>query len=211
MAVDRGEQHVAALVENRLGAVAVVIVDVEDRDLLVALIEEGLGGDGGVVEVAITAHQVAGSVVSWWAAQGKGCAGAALDFRLCGQRHLRRAVRRLPGAGGNRRAAVEAVVAELTMQAGGLDVAQGAGRPGVGQQVTVGIELGPARPGTFEKIQVVAAVDAFDRPEAEIFGRFDGPQVLLCTRCNTWSARDGISKQGLSCPSINSQRPWCRW
>jgi hypothetical protein len=32
VAVDRGEQHVAALVENRLGAVAVVVVDVEDRD-----------------------------------------------------------------------------------------------------------------------------------------------------------------------------------
>lgn len=64
MTVDRGEQHVAALIENRLRAIAVVIVDVEDRDPLVALIEERLRGDGSVVEVAITAHQIAGSVVS---------------------------------------------------------------------------------------------------------------------------------------------------
>ncbi|MNL34228.1 hypothetical protein D3C87_1561910 [compost metagenome] len=98
-----------------------------------ALIEERLRGDGGVVEVAITAHQVAGSVVSRWTAQGEGRAGAALNFRLRGQGNLRCAIGRLPRTGGNRRAAVEAVIAELAVQAGGFDAAQRSRGPGVRQ------------------------------------------------------------------------------
>ncbi|MNL10451.1 hypothetical protein D3C87_1312500 [compost metagenome] len=179
VAMDRGEQHVAALVENRLGAVAVVVVDVEDRDLFVALIEERLGGDGGVVEVAITAHQIAGGVVSRWTAQGESRTGAALDFRLGGERNLRRAVRRLPGAGGDRGAAVEAVITELAVEAGRFDRAQGTGRPGVGQQVTVGVEFGPACPGAFEEVEVVTAVNSCDRLEAEILWRFDWAKILV--------------------------------
>ncbi|MNE70400.1 hypothetical protein D3C80_1661910 [compost metagenome] len=96
-----------------------MVVDVEDRDFFMALIEECLGGDGGVIEVAVTAHQVAGGMVSWWAAQGECTVGAILDRRLCGECHLRCAVRRLPGAGGDRCATVEAVVTELAVQAGG--------------------------------------------------------------------------------------------
>ncbi|MNP48769.1 hypothetical protein D3C76_1429090 [compost metagenome] len=118
-------------------------------------------------------------MVSWWTAQGEGTARAALDFCLRGEGDLRRAVRCLPGAGGDRRAAVEAVVAELAVQAGGLDLTQGTRRPGVGQQVTVGVELGPARPGTFEKVEVVAAVDTLDWPQAKILRCFYGTQVLL--------------------------------
>jgi hypothetical protein len=118
-----------------------------------ALVEEGLGGDGGVVEVAITAHQVGGGVVPWWAAQGEGRVGALLDRRLGGERDLRGAVGGLPGAGGDRRAGVEAVVTELAVQAGGFDLAQGACRPGEGQQVAVVAEFGPARPGAFEEVR----------------------------------------------------------
>ncbi|MNO65982.1 hypothetical protein D3C76_567600 [compost metagenome] len=179
MTVDRGEQHIASLVENRLGAVAVVVIDVEDRDFFVALIEERLGSDGGVVEVAITTHQIAGGVVSRWTAQGESRTGAALDFSLGGERDLCCTVRRLPGAGGDRGAAVEAVIAELAVQAGRFDRTQGACRPGVGQQVTVGVELGPACPGTFEEVEVVAAVNARDGLKTEILWRFDRAKVLV--------------------------------
>jgi hypothetical protein len=92
---------------------------------------------------------------------------------------LRCAVGGLPGAGGDRRAAVEAVVTELAVQAGRFDLAQGACRPGVGQQVAVGVEFGPARPGAFEEVEVVAAVDARDRLEAEILRRFHRAEVLV--------------------------------
>ena len=118
-------------------------------------------------------------MVSRWTAQGEGTAGAALDRRLGREGNLRCAVRRLPGAGGNRCAAVEAVIAELAVQAGGHDSAQGAGRPGVGQQVAVGIECGPARPGAFEEVEVVAAVDARDRIKAKVFRHFNRAEVLV--------------------------------
>ena len=160
-----------------------VVVNVEDRDLFVALVEERLGGDGGVVEVAVAAHQVARGVVSRWSAQGEGAVGTGLDGCLCGQGDLCSAIGCLPGAGGDRSAAIETVVTELAVQAGGLDCAQGAGGPGVGQQIAVGVELGPARPGALEEVQVVAAVDARDRLKAEVLGRLDRPQVLLLHPC----------------------------
>lgn len=156
-----------------------VVVDVEDRDLLVAGIEECLGGDGGVVEVAITAHQIAGGVVSRWPAQGEGTVRAALDFGLGSQRHLRCTVGCLPSAGGDGCAAVEAVVAELAVQAGRFDWTQGARGPGVGQQVTVGIEFSPALPRPLEEVEIIAAVDARDRFEAKILWRFHRTEILV--------------------------------
>ena len=45
IAVDRGEQHIGAVVEDVLGAVAMVVVDVEDRHPPGAPVEEGLGGE----------------------------------------------------------------------------------------------------------------------------------------------------------------------
>lgn len=144
-----------------------------------ALVEEGLSGDGGVVEVAITAHQIAGGVVPRRTAQGEGTVCTGLDVRLRGQRHLRRAVCRLPGAGGDRRAAIEAVITELAMQAGRFYCAQRARRPGIRQQIAVGVELGPPIPGTFEKFQIVAAVNARDWLQTEILRRLDRTEVLL--------------------------------
>lgn len=80
--MDRGEQHVAALVEDVLGAVAVVVVDIEDGDFLAALVEEGLGSDGGIVQVAVATHQVAGGVVAWRTAQGEGAVGTVGNLLL---------------------------------------------------------------------------------------------------------------------------------
>jgi hypothetical protein len=52
-------------------------------------------------------------------------------------------------------------------------------------------------------------VYARDRLEAEILRRFHRAEVLVLHAGSTWSARDGISKHGLSWPSMSSQRPWC--
>ena len=51
--MDRSEEHIVAAVEDVLGAIAVVVVDIEDGNLAPALVEECLGGDGGVVQVAV--------------------------------------------------------------------------------------------------------------------------------------------------------------
>jgi hypothetical protein len=50
-------------------------------------------------------------------------------------------------------------------------------------------------------------VDALQRRQAKILRRLHRAQFGALTRCSTWSAREGISKQGISCPSINSHRP----
>ncbi|MNE91125.1 hypothetical protein D3C80_1887010 [compost metagenome] len=84
--------------------------------------------------------------------------GAGLDGGLGGQCDLGSTVGGLPGASGNRRTGVETVVAQLAMQAAGLDVAQRARRPGEGQQVTLVAQLDPALPGALEEIQVIGAV-----------------------------------------------------
>ena len=54
MAVDRHGQHVGAVIEDLLLAVAVVIVDVEDRHAAIA--RQEVGGDGAVVEIAEAAE-----------------------------------------------------------------------------------------------------------------------------------------------------------
>jgi len=157
----------------------VVVVHVEDRDLFTALIKECLGCDGRVVEVAITAHQVAGGVMPRWAAQGEGTVGALRDGGLRRKGHLRRTVSRLPSACGDWRATVETVIAQLAVQAGGQHAAQRARRPGVGQQVAVLAVFGPALPGVFEEVEVVAAVDTLQRRQAEILRRLHRPQLPL--------------------------------
>jgi hypothetical protein len=53
IAVQRQEQDVAAPVEDRLGAVAVMVVDIEDRDARGALVAQRLSGDRGIVEEAV--------------------------------------------------------------------------------------------------------------------------------------------------------------
>src|SRR5215813_13642351 len=54
MAMDRHGQYVGTIIEDLLLAVAVVIVDVEDRDLAVA--RQQIRGDGAVVEIAEAAE-----------------------------------------------------------------------------------------------------------------------------------------------------------
>ena len=171
--MDRGEQHVAALVEDVLGAVAVVVVDIEDGDFLAALVEEGLCGDGGIVQVAVAAHQVAGGMMAWRTTQGEGAVGAVGNLLLGAERDLGSAVGGLPGAGSDRRAAIETVVAELAVQVIGDHPAQGARRPGERQQIALAALLLPARPGALEEFQVGLAVDALDGRQAEILGRAD--------------------------------------
>ena len=64
VAVDGHEKHIVAGIEDVLGAVAVVEVDIEDRHPARAAIERALGGDGGIVEEAVAAVLVHGRVMA---------------------------------------------------------------------------------------------------------------------------------------------------
>src|SRR3546814_7903583 len=72
VAVDRGEEDIGAVIEYRLGAIAVVVVDIEDGDTPGTGVDEGLRGDGGVVEEAVAAVEVGGRVMPRRAAERKG-------------------------------------------------------------------------------------------------------------------------------------------
>jgi len=56
VAVDGCEQYIVAVVEDRLCAIAVVVVDVENGHLAGTLVAQVLRGDRDVVEVAVTAE-----------------------------------------------------------------------------------------------------------------------------------------------------------
>ncbi len=68
MGMDRDGEHIGAVIEDRLRAVAVVDVDVEDGGALSGSRQQRRG-DGGVVEVAEARRHVGGGVVAGRAAQ----------------------------------------------------------------------------------------------------------------------------------------------
>lgn len=76
VAVQARQEHVVAVVEDFLRAIAVVVIDVEDRDAGVAVVDEALGGDGGIVEVAIAAEEIAARMMARRAAEREGRAFA---------------------------------------------------------------------------------------------------------------------------------------
>ena len=69
--VDRAVEHVRVAVEDLLGAVAVMGVDVDHGDLPVPG-PEGGDGDGGVVEVTRPAEEAPAGMVARWPADGVG-------------------------------------------------------------------------------------------------------------------------------------------
>ena len=81
MAVQRAEQQIAATIEDLLRAVAVVEIDVEDRDACSAAVDERLGRDGGVVEEAVAAVEVVAGMVTGRTAEREGGALAGGDQR----------------------------------------------------------------------------------------------------------------------------------
>lgn len=71
--------HIAAPVEDLLSPVAVMVVDIEDRDARRSLLPEPLRGDRGVVEEAVAAHEAGACVMAGRAAQREGRALTGAD------------------------------------------------------------------------------------------------------------------------------------
>jgi hypothetical protein len=64
VAVQAHIEHVGARLEKGLAAVAVVVVDVEQRDARAAAVEQRLRGQRGVVEEAVAAHEIGAGVMA---------------------------------------------------------------------------------------------------------------------------------------------------
>ena len=148
--VDVHHLHVGAGVEDRLGAVAVVVVDVEDADPAEPAAAQPFRGDGGVVDEAIAAGGARPGVVAGRAAEREGGALAAADEGGGGQRDVVARLHRVPGAGDEGGAGVHAVEAEEPVDVLGRHVGA---QPVTGQ--TKGIAV-PPRPLATQRGQASA-------------------------------------------------------
>src|SRR6185437_6496684 len=72
VAVQRNEEHVRAIIENILSAVAVVKIDIEDGNACRARVAQVLRSDRGIVQEAVAAVQIVRRVMPRRAAQRKG-------------------------------------------------------------------------------------------------------------------------------------------
>ena len=101
--MDRNRQNITALIEYILRAIAMMIVDIKDRDLFRALGDHVLGGDGGIVQEAIATVSVGMGMMSRRTRQRKGGLIVA-PGRLGGRDHcLGAPIGGLPGSLRDRR------------------------------------------------------------------------------------------------------------
>ena len=128
VAVQVGDQHVAPGPEDVLGAVAVVVVDVDDRHPVQPAVEQGLGRGRGVVDEAVAAVEVEGGVVARRPAEREGGPLAAQDQVDPREGHVGGGQDRLGGARHDRRAGVEGEVGEPPVDGLGLVSGPCAGR-----------------------------------------------------------------------------------
>ncbi|MNJ56608.1 hypothetical protein D3C77_521660 [compost metagenome] len=159
VAMQGGEQHIGAIVENVLRAIAMVEVYVQHSHAFGALAQAALGSDGSVVEVAVAAHVFAGRMVPRRAAQGEGTVGAIDDALHAGQGNVSAAAHGFPGTSGDRCAGVHGIEAQLAVDEAGFPVdGQVAHRPHQRQRIVGLAGGGPFRPGVFQEAHVALAV-----------------------------------------------------
>ena len=127
--MDRDEKHIAAFGENGLRAVAMVIVDVEDRDTWRATVEESLRCDGGVVEIAVATKLVGGRMVARRSAQPVRRVAVLQHQVGAGHGDCRGLSNSPPSAGCDRAVRGEAVISELTDEVVGACGAHSSSRP----------------------------------------------------------------------------------
>ena len=170
--MQRGEEHVGPIVEDALRAVAVMHVDVENRNARQRAAHV-LRRDRDVVEIAEPAGHVGIGVVARRPAQPIGDRGAVEHERGGVDRDIGAGDGSRPGPGADRAGGVGGVEA---------DEADGADRPP--RHVTAGMDvrhdLGrgfrqglPARMDRREKVEVLRGVDRGARRRAEIVGGDD--------------------------------------
>jgi hypothetical protein len=156
-----------------------VVVDVENGHLLAAIVAQPLGGDGGVVEEAVAAVEVAAGMVAGRAAEREGRTLAAPDQLGCRERHVGRRRYRPPGAGGDWRARIDGVVAELAVDRlrQRRILAEAAGVPGERQRVIGAVRLHPFVPGRLQELDEALVVDAQHRIKPEGLRQRDRPET----------------------------------
>ena len=212
IAVDAGELHVGALVEDGLGAVAVVIVDVEHGHAIDdARVAQRLCGNGRVVEEAVAAKEVRAGMVARRPRERE-CGTLALQHARGGcQRASGARMRGFPCAGSERRAGVIREQPHARGKTGRQHVgAEGADRPVRRQGIAPGIggiERDPFVPRVGKEVEVARRMDAGDGGVVERVRRFDRPELAPLQFLQHVVGTRGISKHGTSSPRNISNLP----
>ena len=166
MGVQRHGQHIGAVVEDALGAVAMMQVDIQNGDLA-ALQDQLLGGDGGVVQVAKAARNLGKGVVTGGAAQGIGGLALEQQFRRM-DGTLRRGIGGNPGVGADGGRSVGDVEPGLTHGAEGITVVS-AGGVDVGDHLGRGtVDAAPSVMDVTQEGQIAVRVDGGDGVHAVV-------------------------------------------
>ena len=164
VAVDAGKEHVGAVIKNRLGAVAVVVIHVQHRNPFQALVAQVLGRQRGVIDKAVTAEIPGPSVVAGWARQRKRGALARDNGSRCAECAVSAAARSQPGPRSQGRAGVETIEAEAGRKIRGLPIAAAVDAgPDTGQDVAgsvLRVQREPVLPGGLQEAEVAWGVDA---------------------------------------------------
>lgn len=171
IAVYREEEHVVAVVEDLLGAVAVMEVDIKHRDPGTPDVQGALGGDGGIVEEAVAAELVGGGMVAGRAAQAEGRLAARQHMIHRRERHVLAGHGRLEGALADRGVGAQSVVSEPAVDVIRDDATRhGAGRPDPGDRLALAAGGHPVCPAALEEGDIVGIVNRQHRGEA-VLGR----------------------------------------
>ena len=172
--MDAGVEDVTPFPEDILRTVAVMIVDVEDRDPRTTGVARGLGGDRGGVEVTIAAAIVAAGVMAGWAAECEGCAVARQHGMRGGERRLRAPVARGPAVTRDRCGRIERVCAEQGVDPRQVERAATDYRERVGNGIAATAGIRPQAGRVLEELDIPSVVDGEDRRFPVIVGLF-GP------------------------------------
>ena len=149
-----GEQHIRAVIENILRPVAMVKVDIEDRDARGAMVAQVLCRNGRIVQEAVAAIQVTRSVVPRRAAQRKHAARTAAQFLRRAQRDVCRNVGRLPGAFADRGLAGHRVIPEFSGDRLWHALRHAPRRPAIRDRLAGGTRRQPVSPGVCEELDI---------------------------------------------------------
>ena len=129
ISMEVGDPNVGPRIENVLGAVAVVVVDVENRDFRMACMTEHLCGNRRIVEVAVPAELITHCVMARRPAPSERYAPSAGDPGSSGECGRGAALDRRPGPCCDGAVGGEGVVAEERLERLGAHITEAARRP----------------------------------------------------------------------------------
>jgi hypothetical protein len=168
--VDGDEEHVGAVIEDALRAVAGVDVDVEDRHAA-AFPAQVFRRDRGVVEVAEAARHIAIGMMARRPAERVGVPFAGQHQARRMHRRLGAGAGRAPGVGRDRAGGVGLMIARQP-DGGARPLAHVAVRVDVGDHLVAGVgQLPPFRMDVLEKIEVFRRVHRGERRQTVVVGR----------------------------------------